>query len=441
MTKLREDHVTIAREMLARQVPIRRIAAQLGVDESTVRYRLARPAAQADGRRARAAALDGWAERVATLEARFGEPPCPASVLHALLVEEYGFSGSYQAVRRYLQRTRGPAPRQAIRRVETPAGVQAQHDWFEFEAAVGGAPQRLYGLIGTLAYSRATFVWVSPSLSQLAWQSGHLALFRRYGGVPLWVRIDNLKTAVASGAGATAVLTPAFQTFARTCGFQVDPCRPATASDKGKVERQVRTDRTAFADLFVTAWPTLDALQSAFDHRAAALHQRRRCPATGTTVAEALQAERRLLQPVPPVHEPFDCVVARRVSRDCLVSFEGRRYSVPFRWVERQVEIRGTAQHVVVLAEGREVARHPRRTTRQLVLQAAHYDGPSTARVRAPTPLGRRARLQLAGLPAGLPAPAAVARPLAAYVALVDETLRASLRESRYQSLHAEAGR
>ena len=420
MAKLREDHVTTARDMRARQVPIRRIAAQLGVDESTVRYRLARPATEPDGRRVRASALDGWAEPVSALQARFGDTPCPASVLYALLVREYAFPGSYQAVRRYLRRERGPAPIQAIRRIETPPGVQAQHDWFTFDADISGDRQRCYGLIGTLAHSRATFVWVSPTMTQLAWQTGHLALFQRYGGVPLWVRIDNLKTAVSAGAGSRAVLTPAFQTFARTCGFSIDPCRPATPTDKGKVERQVHTDRTAFVDLFVTAWPSLAAVQGALDARAAELHTRRRCPATGTSVAEALAAEQPLLQPVPAVHEPFDCVVARRVTRDCLVSFEGRRYSVPFTWVGRHVEVRGTAQQVVVLAEGREIARHPRRTARRLVLEATHYDGPSTATVRAPTPLGRRARLQLAGLPA----PAALTRPLTAYVALVTEACR-----------------
>ena len=37
--------------------------------------------------------------------------------------------------------------------------------------------------------------------ASLAWHTGHLALFERYGGVPLWVRIDNLKTGVASGRG------------------------------------------------------------------------------------------------------------------------------------------------------------------------------------------------------------------------------------------------
>jgi len=104
-------------------------------------------------------------------------------------------------------------------------------------------------------------------MTQLAWQTGRLALFTRYGGVPLWVRIDNLATRVASGAGPTAVINPAFQTFARTCGFGVDPCRAARGSDKGKVERGVRSDRGVFADLFLTDWPSFDGLQVALDTR------------------------------------------------------------------------------------------------------------------------------------------------------------------------------
>jgi hypothetical protein len=259
-------------------------------------------------------------------------------------------------------------------------------------------------------------------MAQLAWQTGHLALFQRYGGVPLWVRHDNLKTAVARGAGSAAVFNQTFARFAGACGFSLDPCRPATGSDKGKVERGVRTDRSAFADLFLRRWDSEATLQAALDVRAAELHQRRRCPATGTSVADALLTERPLLQPVPTMHEPFDVVVARRVSRDCLVSFESRRYSVPFAWVNRLVEIRGTAQAVVILGEGQELARHPRGTARRLVLEPAHYEGPSTPTVVRPTPLGARARLQLAGV--GLPTPATVARPLSAYVALVEEARR-----------------
>jgi transposase len=421
----------IAHEMVDRSVSVRQVAAQLGVDESTLRYRLGRPVDALDGRRLQPTALAGWDERVDAVLTRFGDGRvvadgtghCEAQQLYDILTREYQFTGSYQSVRRYLKRRFPAPPIQAVRRIETPAGVQAQHDWFDFEGVIAGERRSLHALIGTLSHSRASFVWVSPTMTQVAWQTGHLALFTRYGGVPLWVRIDNLKTGVASGAGSSAVITPAFQTFARTCGFAVDPCRARTGSDKGKVERGVRTDRGAFADLFLADWRSLESFQAALDARAAELHDHRRCPMTGTTIADALTAERPLLQPVPAVHEPFDCVVARRVSRDCLISFEGRRYSVPFASAGRTVEVRGTARHVVVVAEGRELARHARHTAARLVLTPAHYDGESTAAVRAPTPLGRRAQLQLAALP-GLPTPTAVVRPLSAYIALVEEACR-----------------
>lgn len=429
MARLRREHVMVAQEMVARDVPVRQIARDLGVDESTVRYHVARGVDAPDGRRDRPSIMDDWQERVTAVLQRFDDPrtggdaaaPVEASVVHGVLYREFGFPGSYQAVRRYLTRTYPAAPVQAVRRVETPPGVQAQHDWFDTVVRVASVPLPIHGLLGTLSHARARFVWVSPVMDQLAWQSGHVALFRRYGGVPLWVRIDNLKTGVATGAGPTAVLTPAYATFARTCGFTVDPCRAATGSDKGKIERRVRAARVDFADLFVADWPDLPTLQAALDQRSVELHQRRQCPMTGTSIAAAHAAERAVLQPLPTLDELFDCVVARRVSRDCLVSFEGRRYSVPFASVGRTVEVRGTTQHVVVWSDGGEIARHPRGTARRLLLEPTHFEGPDTPTVRAPTPLGRRAQLQLTALPhaAGLPTPSAITRPLPQYTRLL----------------------
>ncbi|QJR36209.1 Mu transposase domain-containing protein [Gemmatimonas groenlandica] len=183
----------------------------------------------------------------------------------------------------------------------------------------------------------------------------------------------------------------------------------------------MRTARVDVADLFVHDWPDLPTLQAALDERSAEWHATRRCPITGSLIAEAFAHEQRLLQPVPTLHELFDCVVARRVSRDYLVSFEGRRYTVPFTWVGRTVDVRGTAQHVVVWGDGREVARHARRTAARLVIDEAHYGGASTSEVLAPTPLGRRAQQQLAAtVLERFPAPSTVARPMAQYVHLLD---------------------
>ncbi len=64
-----------------------------------------------------------------------GEAAVELTVVHGMLQREFGFRGSYQALRRYLQR-RFPAPLQAMRRVEPPPGVQARHDWFEWTTPV-----------------------------------------------------------------------------------------------------------------------------------------------------------------------------------------------------------------------------------------------------------------------------------------------------------------
>lgn len=130
---------------------------------------------------------------------------------------------------------------------------------------------------------------------------------------------------------------------------------------------------------------------------------------------DAWQDERRVLAPLPILPAPFDDVATRRVGRDGLVAFEGRQYSVPFAFLGRQVEVRGGAGTVQVLADQQVIAQHPRHTERRLLIDPDHYEGPGTATVHAPTPLGRMGRRlqELASMPVQQ-------RPLDLYAALAE---------------------
>ena len=162
-------------------------------------------------------------------------------------------------------------------------------------------------------------------------------------------------------------------------------------------------------------WESIAELQAWTDASLERSARARRCPATGTTVWEAWQAERGRLAPLPILPVPFDLVATRRVGTDALVAFEGRQYSVPFAYLGRQVEIRGGAGRVQVLADAAVIADHARHTPARLVIDPAHYEGPGTARVAAPTPLGRLGRRlqELAMLPVER-------RPLDLYAALAE---------------------
>ncbi|WP_161555852.1 Mu transposase domain-containing protein [Mangrovicoccus ximenensis] len=157
----------------------------------------------------------------------------------------------------------------------------------------------------------------------------------------------------------------------------------------GKVERHVRDLRETI-DPRREAFGSLEQLQAETDARLEERAGRLRCPLTGTSIADAWEQERRLLTPLPetlPV--PFDVVVRRPVGIDCLVSFEGRQYSVPFRFVGQEVEVRGLAGHVQILKDAAVIAEHARRTSQLILRDEAHYEGVDTDRVRAPLPLGR----------------------------------------------------
>lgn len=276
--------------------------------------------------------------------------------------------------------------------METPAGLQAQVDWAEFRGVeVGGEPVTLYALHVVLSHSRKEAIVWSARKNMVSWQRCHVRCFERLGGVPAVARVDNEKTAVSRGAGSWGEINPTYRRFAKQLKFHVDACAPRQPQTKGKVERLVRIQRDGI-DPHSRSFSSLEELQSWTDAGLEADSRKRICPPTGTTIAEAWSSERRLLTPLPdPLPEPFDVAVLRKVSKDCLVSFEGGKFSVPYRFVGLNVEVRGTATSVQIAGSGEVVAEHPRGGPPRLHVDNAHYDAGEVpdARVIAPPPLGK----------------------------------------------------
>ena len=370
------------------------VARLLGVTEGAVRYhRRRRESGAVDGRSRQVSTAAAHAEAIAHWRDQQTDGRINLAALHAWLCREHGFMGSRKSVQRYWRRT-FPAPAiRARRRVETPAGAQAQVDWAEFPGVfLGGEVVDLVALIVTLSWSRKQAVVWARSKDMLSWQACQVACFQRLGGVPAVLRIDNVKTAIAKGAGAWGVINETYRRFAAQLRFHVDACQPRHPQGKGKVERDVR-DLREMVDPAREVFDSLEALQAVTDARLEERAGRLRCPATGTSIAAAWEQECELLTPLPETPpEPFDIVVRRPVGVDCLVSFEGRQYSVPFRFARQEVEVRGLAGRVQVLKDCAVIAEHPRGGAALIVKDDAHYEGEDTDRVRAPMPLGRMGR-------------------------------------------------
>jgi len=395
--KLCEEEIVTLQVLRDKGLSFREIATTLGVSEGTVRYhrkRRGQPDGRGKPRKAQALAdvIDAWMLHH-TGHPDEAEQPRPVNVLvlYDWLRQEHHYQGSYRSVLRFV-RDRYPQPRlRPYRRVETPPGAQAQVDWGEFPRLdVGDGPQTLYGFVLVLSHSRKEVLIWSRRMDQLSWHQVHNEALRRLGGVPAVLRIDNLKTGVAHGAGPWGEVNAAYQAYARAVGFHVDACLPRCPEHKGKVENKVRFVKRRLR--LVGPFDGLADLQQQTDAQLAASDEQRVCPVTGLSVQQSFQAEQRLLRPLSVLPEPFELALTRTVQRDCTIHFEGRVYSVPFRLCGLAVEVRGCGAVVQVWHDGQVVAEHPRRTQERLLLDPSHYDGEADERVIPPVPLGRMGR-------------------------------------------------
>ncbi len=242
-------------------------------------------------------------------------------------------------------------------------------------------------------------------MNQLAWHHVHNEAFKRLGGVAAVNRIDNLKTGVAHGSGPWGKINESYRAYAQTLGFHVDPHEVRQPQQKGKAERRVSAVKQRL-DL-KRSFASLEDLQSYTDDQLDRDARARKCPVTGKSVYETWQAERTLLRPLPvTLPEPFDLIRTCAVHKDSTIRFEGRTYTVPFRYAYQSVEVRGCSGFIQIVdrKNGQIIKKYPRNTEQLLFIDPDCYDGDATERVHAPRPLGKMARKlgQIASTPVQL---------------------------------------
>jgi transposase len=398
----------------------------LGVSEGSVRYHLRRACERAVDGRQKPSRIEqlGLTEAVAhwwqaQVEILGKERPPSVQLLHDFLRAEYGYNGSYKSVRKFVRARYGRPPTRPFRRVETPAGAQTQSDWGEFrQIDLGDAdgPTTVYAFVMVLSHSRKEAVVWSRSMDQLAWHHVHNEAYRRLGGVAAVNRIDNLKTGIVHGCGAWGQINEQYRVYARTMGFHIDACEVRAPEQKGKTERRVGDCKGL--NLAGRHFDGLDGLQSWTDADRAARASKRICPVTGLSVAASWEAEKPFLRSLPELlPEPFDLVKTAPVHKDCIVHFEGRSYAVPFLYSGRTVEVRGCSGRVQILdpQTATVLISYDRHTQERILIEPACYEGPGTAQVIPPKPLGRMARKlqEIASLPVER-------RPMDLYAALAE---------------------
>lgn len=281
--------------------------------------------------------------------------------VYRILKRDHDYPLSYSSFKRYMNIKYPKQPRNCLR-IEVKAAEEAQVDFgsagmmYDSET---GRMRRAHIFIMTLSYSRLPYVEFVFDQGQVTWVKCHTHAFEFFGGVPGRIILDNLKSGILRPNTYDPVFNKAYAECAKHYGFIIDPAKIAKGEHKGKVERKIPTVRQQF----LSSHDFIDTRQANEEVQQWCLHDYG-MQAHGTTKRKPfevfLMEEKPLLKPLPGEHFDMPVWKQAKVHPDHHIVFDKNYYSVPTRYVNKKVWVRGGLSTVRVFSEGELIKTHVR---------------------------------------------------------------------------------
>jgi transposase len=357
---------------------IRQIAKLLGVGRDTVRKALNNPQPQpytlAQPRPA--PTFGPFREIVEAILAADETAPRKqrhtAMQLFRRLRNEYGYAGSYDPIRRYVQARRWDS-RETFIPLDHPPGHRAEADFGHIHVDFPDGRREVSVLLVTWSYSNCPFAIALPTERTEAILHGLTEAFAFFGCVPRELWWDNPRTvAVHLFRGRDRTLHPRYAALASHYTFAPKFCLPARGNEKPKVEHRVFDLQRRWA----TPVPHVSTIEELTTHLTRSCLAERAAVSGANAEPVGVRFERDRAAALPVPEGRFDACVwqTAQVDKYQTVRFDGNAYSVPRRWAFQPVAVKGYVDHVEVVADGQVVARHARSYGKgERVLDPLHY--------------------------------------------------------------------
>lgn len=280
------------------------------------------------------------------------------------LVRDTGCPVSLRTFRRYCHTWR-TTPREAdvtVWRPDPPAGQEVPVDYGLMGSWTDPRTQqrrRIWAFSMVWSGSRYPFIWLTPTMDQVAWCQAHVAAFSFFGVVPHRVVLDNLKTGVVKADWYDPQLNKSYAECGTYYGFLIDSARAAHPKDKARVERPMPYVRDAFWR--GEAWLSVDAMNAAAARWCRDEAGQRTHGTTGRRPREHFQTDEvPAAHPLPSPAWELATWTTATVGPDARCQVQRVLYSVPWRYLHRRLDVRVSAGEVRFYWQGECVKIHPR---------------------------------------------------------------------------------
>jgi transposase len=317
-------------------VKIKQIARQLKMSKNTVKKLIKKETEPEYQRRNYPTKIDKYKEQIAIWYLNPEYDYIGTRIFKEL--KKLGFQGSDGPMYRYLRTLKAEkreVSRKATVRFETPVGDQAQYDWSPYKMVIGNEIKEIYCFTMILAASRMKSIVFSLSVDADAIYEAIQELFYDLGGVTKELLIDNPKALVLENEADSE---PKFNfdalRLATHLGTELNPCNPYRAKTKGKIEKPYQYIEEQFikGNSFTNMTELNAAGKTFIKQWCGQIH--------GTTKRipeEFHHEELPHLMPLPQKKFFRQALTKRLVSLDSLVSIDGKKYSVPVKYVDKNV--------------------------------------------------------------------------------------------------------
>lgn len=215
--------------------------------------------------------------------------------------------------------------------------------------------------VGTLGASQLIFCEATETQSLPDWFSSHINMFEYFGGVTNIVVPDNLKSATTKAHRYDPDINTNYQHFSEHYGFAIVPARVREPKDKALAETAVGIiTRQIIAAIRNITFTSIAEINAAIKPRLHALNNQhfQKMKTSRRALFESL--DKPTLKQLPLDRYQYADWIKARVHIDYHFVFDYHYYSVPYQYIQKEVQIRASAKTVECFLDGKRIASHIR---------------------------------------------------------------------------------
>ena len=257
------------------------------------------------------------------------------------------------------------ADRNYTSRIEHKPGREIEVDWsgptMNYIEPDTGEVKTAYLFVATLPYSQLCYVEATENMKENAWLNCHVNMLQFFGGVPVKIICDNLKTGVTSHPRkGEIILNDAYLALGEYYSIAISPTGVRKPKQKASVEGTVgKIATTIIARLRNETFHSIASLNARIRKELKSYNEKPFQKRKGSRQSVFEVEELPFLRPLPLVpYEVCEWSYGHKVSKNSHIWWDSCQYSVPSSFIGKKVDVKFNRSHLFVYYNRTEIAKH-----------------------------------------------------------------------------------